>query len=196
MDIDSFWDLIGACRRQAPSQADRLTWLRDALSASKPSRSVQFQARLDEVTHEACTSDLWSAADLICGGWCSDDGFCYFGLWMVGLGRDAFTRAVADPDALAETPEVRRLASRRGELSNDDWPDWEALDYVAEEVYGILTGLGDDCAEAFYEAVAAEQGDVVGGARPLGERWDVRSGDEASRRLPKLSAMFPVRSRA
>ncbi|WP_373430749.1 DUF4240 domain-containing protein [Streptomyces sp. B3I8] len=69
--------------------------------------------------------DLWVATERIFGGWCSDDGFCYFGLWMVGLGRNAFSRAVADPDALADTPEVQCLVARPRGLWNDDWPEWE-----------------------------------------------------------------------
>ncbi|WP_408647569.1 DUF4240 domain-containing protein [Streptomyces geranii] len=99
------------------------------------------------------------AVERIFGGWCSDDGFCYFGRGMVGLGRDTFSRAVADPDALADAPEVQCLLARPRELSNDDWPEWEFLDCVAKEAYGFLAGV-DDCGDAFCVAVVAEQGDV------------------------------------
>ena len=194
MDIDSFWALIEECRRQARGQDERLAWLRGELSRRSPAEVVQFQVRLDEVTHEAFTWDLWAAADRIFGGWCSDDGFCYFGLWMVSLGRESFSQAVANPDALADTPEVQRLVGRPREMWDDDWPDWESLDYVAMEAYGILTGVDDECGEAFYEAVDAEQSDEEGSSGPLGERWDVRCEDEAARRLPRLSTMFPLRS--
>lgn len=111
---------------------------------------------------------------------------------MVRLGRNAFSRAVADPDALVDTPEVQYLMARPRELWNDDWPEWEPLDYVAMEAYGLLTGI-DDCGDAFYEAIEAEQDDVCVGSRgPLGEQWDVRSEAEAARKLPRLSAMFPL----
>lgn len=154
---------------------------------------MQFQVRLDEVTDEALTWDLWAAAERIFGGWCSDDGFCYFGLWMVGIGREAFVPAVIDSDSLADTPEVQRLVGRPRELWNDDWPEWESLDYVAMEAYGLLTRADDDSGDAFYEAVEAEGG-AVGGNRGLrGDRWDVRYEDEAMRKLPRLSAMFPLR---
>lgn len=167
-------------------------WLCGALSRRPVAEVVQFQVRLDEVTHEAFTWDLWAAADRIFGGWCSDDGFCYFGLWMVGLGRDAFSRALADPDSLADVPEVQCLVGRRREMWNDDWPEWESLDYVAMEAYRSLTGVDDDCGEAFYEDVEAEQGDGEGSSGPLGQRWDVRREDEAARKLPRLSVMFPL----
>ncbi|MFD8911075.1 DUF4240 domain-containing protein [Streptomyces sp. NPDC059575] len=192
MDIDSFWELIEECRRQGRDRDGRAAWLRDELSRRPLAEVVRFQVRLGEVTHEAFTWDLWAAADRILGGWCSDDGFCYFGLWMVGLGREAFTRAVADPDTLAATPEVQGLAGRPREAWNDDWPGWEPLDYAAMEAYATLTGVDDECGEAFYEAVGAEQGDGSGNSGPLGERWDVRCEGEAARRLPRLSAMFPL----
>ncbi|GGK18588.1 hypothetical protein GCM10011583_58050 [Streptomyces camponoticapitis] len=194
MDIDSFWELIEECRRQAQGRDERLAWLRGALSQRSLAEVVRFQVRLDEVTHEAFTWDLWAAADQIFGGWCSDDGFCYFGLWMVGLGREAFTQAVADPDVLAATPEVQALVGRPREVWNDDWPEWESLDYVAMEAYGILAGVDEKCGEAFYEAVHAEQGDGGDNSGPLGERWDGRREDEAARKLPRLRRCFPCDS--
>ncbi|MFF4574142.1 DUF4240 domain-containing protein [Streptomyces sp. NPDC001410] len=195
MDIDSFWELIEECRRQARGPDERLAWLRGELLRRSLAEVVQFQVRLDEVTHEAFTWDLWAAADRVLGGWCSDDGFCYFGLWMVGLGREAFSRAVVDPDALADALEVQRLVGRPREMWNDDWPGWESLDYVAMEAYGILTSDDDDCGDEFYEAVeAAEQHGELARPGPLGDRWDVRREDEAARKLPRLSAMFPLRS--
>jgi hypothetical protein len=171
VDIDSFWELIEECRRQAHGPDERLVWLCGALSRRPVAEVVQFQVRLDEVTHEA---------------------FSYFGLWMVGLGRDAFSRALADPDSLADVPEVQCLVGRPREMWNDDWPEWESLDYVAMEAYRGLTGVDDDCSEAFYEDVEAEQGDGEGSSGPLGQRWDVRREDEAARKLPRLSVMFPL----
>ncbi|WP_405992459.1 DUF4240 domain-containing protein [Streptomyces sp. NBC_00986] len=202
MDIDSFWGLIEECRRQARGRDGRLTWLRGELSRRPLTEIVGFQVCLDEVTYEASTRGLWAAADLILGGRCSDDGFCCFGLWMVGLGRDVFRRAVtdpdADPDALADAPEIHELARRPRELWNDDWPDWESLDYVAMEAYGIVTGVDDD-GDAFDDAVEAEKGEGNGGSGPLGERRDVRDESdegEAAHRLPRLSVMFPARPRS
>jgi len=192
VDIDSFWELIEECWRQTRGRDERLVWLRGELSRRAIPEVVQFQVRLDEVTREAFTWDLWAAADRIFGGWCSDDGFCYFGLWMVGLGREAFSRAVADPDALADAPQVQCLVGRPRERWNDDWPGWESLDYVAMEAYRGLAGVHDDCGEAFYKAVEAEQGAGEGSSGPLGQRWDVRREDEAARKLPRLSVMFPL----
>jgi hypothetical protein len=195
VDRDGFWELIEECRRRAPGREGRLGWLRGELSRRSPAEIVRFQARLDEVTHEALTWDLWAAADRIFGGRCSDDGFCYFRLWMVGLGREAFTRAVADPDTLAAAPEVQRLAGRPLDAWGDDWPGWESLDYVAPQAYEAAAGADDaddECGESFYDAVAAERRDRADRSGPRGERWDARREDEAARRLPRLSATFPL----
>ncbi|WP_405972688.1 DUF4240 domain-containing protein [Streptomyces sp. NBC_00988] len=197
MDIDTFWDIVEACRRQARGRDGRLTWLRDELSRRPLTEIVGFQVCLDEVTYEASTRDLWSAAERILGGRCSDDGFCYFGLWMVGLGREVFSRAVtgpdADPDALADAPEIQELAGRPRELWHDDWPDWESLDYVAMEAYEIATGVDDD-GDAFDDAVETERrdGNGMGGSGPLGGRRAVIDEGEVARTLPRLSVLFPV----
>ncbi|MFF7213598.1 DUF4240 domain-containing protein [Streptomyces sp. NPDC008238] len=192
MDIDSFWSLIEACRQQALSRDDRLEWLRGELSQKSPAEIVEFQVCLDQVTANAFTWDLVAAAERIFGGWCSDDGFCYFGLWMVGLGREAFERAVADPDALARTPEVRRLVGRPRSEWGGAWPEWESLDYVALEAHELVAGESDDCGDAFYDAVNARASSGAGPRGPAGERWDVRDEAEASRKLPRLSSVFPL----
>lgn len=119
---------------------------------------------------------------------------------MVGLGRDVFSRAVSSPDALVDAPEAQELAGRPRELWDDDWPEWELLDYVAMEAYGIATGVDederdgeDDDGDAFDEAVEAERGAGNGGSGLLGGRRDVRSEGDAARGLPRLSVMFPLR---
>lgn len=75
---------------------------------------------------------MWGAAYLIKDGVCSSDGFWYFQVWLIGLGREAFERAVANPDNLASVSEVLRLAGRPADdWSLDEWPNWELLDSVA-----------------------------------------------------------------
>lgn len=157
---------------------------------------MRFQVCLDQVTQDASTEDLWAAAARIFGGRCSDDGFCYFGLWMVGLGREAFERALADPDALADAPEVQRLAGRPRDEWNDDWPEWELLDYVALEAYERAAGGAEDgaesCEDAFDDAVEARRLNDEGGRDPVGGRGEVGGGGEAALGLPRLSRLFPL----
>ncbi|MER6194255.1 DUF4240 domain-containing protein [Streptomyces cyaneofuscatus] len=192
MNVESFWELMETCRRQSESRDARLAWLRDELSSRSQVEIVEFQLRLDQVTRQAFHWDLVAAAERIFGGRCSDDDFDYFGLWMVGLGGEVFGRAVLDPDALADAPRVPALAGRSWRNWGEDWPGWELLDYVASEAYGAVTGDPDPCGEAFYAAVRAQRGEHVGSRGLAGERWNVRDEAEATRRLPRLSVMFPL----
>ncbi|MFJ3788767.1 DUF4240 domain-containing protein [Kitasatospora sp. NPDC090091] len=207
MDTDAFWDVVEQCRRAADTLEERLVRLEEELSRRPLADVVRFQVRLEEVVDDAYTWELWAAADRIKGGWCSDDGFFYFRLWLVGCGRAAFERVLGDPDSLAELPEVRRLAGRpRAEwCDTEEWPDWEELDYVAESAFARLTG-GDgaeaderdeeEVSDEFLDAVAAEQSrPIAPDAPPRGVRWEVRDEAEAARRLPVLSALFPLDSR-
>ncbi|MEU0788375.1 DUF4240 domain-containing protein [Streptomyces sp. NPDC006173] len=144
------------------------------------------------VTRQTFHWDLVAAAERTFGGRCSDDDFDYFGLWMVGLEGEIFGRAVLDPDALADVPEVLALAGRSWRGWGEDWPGWELLDYVASGAYELVTGDPDPCGEEFYAAVQAQRGEHLVSRWLAGERWNVREEAEATRRLPRLSAMFPL----
>ncbi|UWE10218.1 DUF4240 domain-containing protein [Actinacidiphila bryophytorum] len=151
MDIETFWRLIAEILRHSPGLSDREAFLRDRLAAFQPGDIVQFQMHLDKARESAYSWDLWGAAMRIIGGWCSDDGFEYFRLWLIGKGRDAFERTVAQPDALGELPEIQCLVGRHRRTWDDDkvWPEWESLDYLASQAYGRAVGDNDDCAEDF-----------------------------------------------
>ncbi|MFD4613113.1 DUF4240 domain-containing protein [Streptomyces sp. NPDC058451] len=194
MNVESFWELMEACRQQSEGRDARLAWLRNELSRRSQVEIVEFQLCLDQVTRQTFHWDLVAAAERIFGGRCSDDDFDYFGLWMVGLGGEIFGRAVLDPDALADASEVLALTGRNWRDWGEDWPGWELLDYVASEAYGFVTGDPDPCGEDFYAAVRAQRGEHVVNRGLAGERWNVRDEAEATRRLPRLSVMFPLRA--
>ncbi|MGW6912409.1 DUF4240 domain-containing protein [Kitasatospora sp. NPDC054939] len=195
MRIDAFWTLIETSRRHAALPDDRLDWLRQELREQRPADLVAFHGWLEETTDRAYSWELWAAADRIMGGYCSDDGFCYFRLWLVGCGRAAYEAALADPDSLAELPGIRQLVGRpmSSWCESVEWPEWEELDYLAQEVHDGLTGA-DDEGDAFYDAVDDwhPDGSPMPDADPTGERWDVRDPAEAARRLPRLTALFPA----
>ncbi|MGV9386344.1 DUF4240 domain-containing protein [Nonomuraea sp. NPDC003707] len=78
-------------------------------------------------------------------GWCSDDSFWYFQPWLIGLGHDAFEQVAASPDSLADLPQVRRLAGRpSSDWSDDEWPEWDLLNYIALKAYERATGQRTD----------------------------------------------------
>ncbi|MGW6442383.1 DUF4240 domain-containing protein [Lentzea sp. NPDC055074] len=180
MDLNAFWGLIEESAVAASDQDDRLERLTAALAALPPAEVVEFAVRLDEVRRRVDTWGHWHAAHLICGGLCSDDGFFYFQAWLVGQGRAVFEAVAADPDALADLPHVRVLASRGGvhAWADEEWPDWEGLDYVAAEAFD-----GD-----------LEEQPAVGGVlvspEPVGVSWDFADPAEISARIPRLGVLF------
>jgi len=197
METDALWTLVTDSRRRGLRGEGRDAWLLDALARRPPQDIVRFQACLEHVIGEAFTWNLWAAADLIFGGWCSDDTFCSFQQWMVGLGRPVFEAAVTDPDVLAYAPEVLRLSSRpRGAWSEGEWPRWESLTFLAPQAYEGATGTFDDCGDSFYAAAQALLEAETSGDRvqpgPRGQRWSVRDAAESVRRLPRLTSMFPL----
>ncbi|MGN9775273.1 DUF4240 domain-containing protein [Micromonospora sp. H33] len=186
---DDFWALIGASATATGDPEARLAWLTDRLAERPAEDSVDFALRLDEARARADTWRLWGAASLVCAGLCSDDGFHYFQAWLVGLGRDTFERVIADPDALADVPQVRRLAGRSVDDWDDaEWPDWESLDYVADEAYERVTGV----AEGLDDAVAAHGRVLSSSPDPADEQWDLDDPAELRHRYPRLAALFPL----
>ncbi|MFF1508969.1 DUF4240 domain-containing protein [Streptomyces sp. NPDC058326] len=169
MNDDAFWALIDELSRRPGDREERQEWLREELMRRPVSEAVHFQVRLEEACGRADTRALWRAANRIESGACTDDGFHYFTLWLVGQGRKVYESILADPDALADVPEVRALVGRhRDEWDDDEWLEWEELDYVAQDAYDELTDQDDDDGEEFLDAVeeAAEELAELSGGLP------------------------------
>ncbi|WP_160161678.1 DUF4240 domain-containing protein [Embleya hyalina] len=185
MHRDDVWNLIEEARRTGADPNERLRVLCDRLSTLPLPEIVGFQVGLDEVRRPLDTWVAWAAAARIMGGFCSDDGFWYFQPWVIGLGRDAYERVVADPDALADLPEVRRLAGRPFESWSDaEWPQWEELAYAAAEAYEARTGRED----GLEDALDALDIDLPAVPNPPG---DSLTDTARARLLPKLHTLFP-----
>jgi hypothetical protein len=194
MDTEGFWRLIEDSRVSASGRSSRERILQDRLTTLAPGDIVAFQVFLDQTRSHAFTWDLWGAAMRIFGGWCSDDGFAYFRMWLIGQGRATFEDAVASPDSLAEVDAVRRLAGRPPSEWDDDceWPEWESLDYVAKNAYESATGSAGECGEIFYDAVRSQLSKTTFERHPLGEHWDARDEAIAALKIPLLAARFPL----
>lgn len=186
MDLDDFWRLVDESGRQAATTAERDAWLTDRLAALPAADIAEFQVRLDQVRERVDTWHMWGAAHLICDGLCSDDGFWYFQCWLIGLGRETFERVAADPDALAGLPLVHDLVSRGPNgWADDEWPDWESLDFVAGAAYERVTGLP----EGLEEATRAQGHRMRCVPEPADDEWDHTDRDQLYRRLPRLLAL-------
>jgi Protein of unknown function (DUF4240) len=89
--------------------------------------------------------------------------------------------------------EVLQLVGRPvDDWSQEDWPDWESLSYVAWEAYEQVTGEE----EGLSGAMEAQGHHSPSDPDPTGERWDFEDPAEAALRLPRLSWMFPLTDRA
>ncbi|MEL5958309.1 DUF4240 domain-containing protein [Streptomyces sp. CLV115] len=188
MDEKTFWTLMDELSRRPGDRHERLEWLRGELRCRPAAERVEFQARLEAACDAVATDALWRAVDRIEGGLCSDDGFDYFALWLVAQGQGTYQAVLADPDALADVAEVRAVVGRHArEWRDDEWPEWEELDYVAQEVFDEPAGQEGDCGEAFYEALEAVQ-----------ETWakpeeEIDTAEVTARTgTPRLDALFPA----
>lgn len=185
MDVGEFWWLVERSVRECTGRRARATWLQERLAGRGTRDILDFEVHLDDASDRAMTWLMWGAACRIVGP-CSDDSFHYLRNWLMTLGRDAFERVVADPDALALLPQVRRLAARdRAAWRPDEWPEWEELDYAAGEAFEGVRGAGAN----IYRAVEQHR------AHPRlptlqDERWDIADPAEAARRLPQLTRLF------
>jgi Protein of unknown function (DUF4240) len=192
MDIDTFWTLIQDSLDHSPKRSARQGYLHTRLIGFEPEEIAEFQSYIYYACARADSWDLWQAAARICGGFCSDDGFEYFRLWLVGRGRDVFERAIAVPDSLAEAPEIQRLVGRPMKEWDDDaeFPAWESLAYVAGGAYAEVTAEEDE--DAFDDAV-----DAVDLPAPLPDylaeqRWNARDEQAATVKIPNLARAFPT----
>ncbi|WP_203972267.1 DUF4240 domain-containing protein [Planotetraspora silvatica] len=188
MDLDAWWTVIDQARTAVGDRADdrnlpddplppELTNLLVTLDAAE---IIDFALLLIQVTDSAYRRPLWNAAYLIEGG-CGDDGFMDFRHGLVLQGRETFTRAVADPDSLADLPVVALMSRDEG-----GWIGYESLSYLPREAYGRVTGETG----SFDAAMEAAVPHMDRPARASGEDWDQEDDDENRRRLPRLAALF------
>ncbi|MBC6457604.1 DUF4240 domain-containing protein [Actinomadura sp. HBU206391] len=187
MDIDAWWGFVERARASAGDRADDrdppndplVPHLVDQLAALPPEQIIAFGGTFSEIWSSAYRYSLWGAAYLIEGG-CGDDGFMDFRAGLILLGRDTFTRALEDPDSLAELPVVNRMA-------HDDkgWIGCEGMNYVSRIAYGRRQGETDSY-DAYHEALP-RPGRLE---PPTGENWDFEDEDEMRRRLPRLAELF------
>jgi hypothetical protein len=176
MNDKRFWDIIQTAAGRVSANPDwfgkeMLQTLREELVKLPPDEILQFRRVFDQKVDEAYRNDLWGAAYLINGG-CSDDGFHYFRCWLIGRGKKVYSRALKDPDTLAD-------------ILDGDWPMEATLDGAAARAWEEKTGRSD---MEFYEELEKR------GRLPVeseeGEDWDFDDNDEMRRRFPRLCKCY------
>ena len=168
-------------------QRERTQWLTENLARLPAPAIIEFELHLTAQRKRVDTWLMWGAAWIIMQGWCSDDGFFYFQPWLVGLGNQTFERVADNPDHLAGIPQIQRLADRRSSgWSDDEWPEWELLNYAARNAYERASGEADGLDNAL-EAQGLRR---ICDAAPEGDRWNYDDPGERLARLPRLTALL------
>jgi hypothetical protein len=177
MDRAAFWQIIDATRREANNdpgmQVDRL---RAALRRLSAQDVLAFHRTLTIYHARTYDWNLWGASYVI-GGGRSDDGFYYFGLWLISKGEAVYEDALRDPETLVAVI-----------LPADGDCELEAFGYVPGEVWREKTGDDDISDDAFPPGSA--EGERIGQAigNPTGELWADEA--ELQARFPKLWQRF------
>ncbi|MEV0591153.1 DUF4240 domain-containing protein [Nonomuraea cavernae] len=200
MDIDGFWDLIERSDRETDTRETRLAWLEDELARRSVEEVVDYYAWWKITQGRGCTTDLYAAYWFVFGMG-SLDGFEYFVDWLISLGRATFEDVADCPDCLIELPEVLRLLERkrlyysakikrrRPAWTEEEYPEFELLGYVA---YSAYERFGREV-DGLHAAVQARDIDSGFPLIPAieetrqGEKWDLEDDREVLRRLPRIA---------
>jgi Protein of unknown function (DUF4240) len=171
----------------ASGQRERSEWLTRRLAGLPVQEIIEFELQLAAQRKRVDTWLMWGAARIIMKGWCSDDGFFYFQPWLVGLGQETFEQVADNPDSLADVPHIHRLAGRpTSDWSDDEWPEWELLNYVARNAYERATGEEDGLDNALEAQGLHRICDVA----PQDDSWNYDDPDQRLARLPRLTALL------
>jgi hypothetical protein len=143
MDEAVFWDVLEETRAAAEDAADHCQRLADRLACFKAGDISKFNKILHTKINKANRHDIWAVAYIIRGG-CGDDAFEYFRAWLVLQGKEAFERALANTEVVADLVE-----------KGID-PQAEELLYAAQEAYQDVKG--EDLPKSAYPKAGKLQG--------------------------------------
>ncbi|MEE3919056.1 DUF4240 domain-containing protein [Micromonospora sp. BRA006-A] len=150
-----------------------------------PEHIADFQLGLEAARRPIDTYAMWGAANQILDGLCSSDTFWYFQPWLIGQGS-------ASPGTRTTSPTCPPFGCSPAAVtrwSDAEWPQWEALDYVAADAYERVTGRRD----GLHEALKARGHRVYADPEPNDQPWNSDSLTEIAQRLPRLARLFPRR---
>jgi len=160
MDEDGFWKIVQNAHDSSGGDMDqKCAALRRQVAALSKKDAPEFARLFDAKMDQAYSWPLWGAAYVINGG-CSDDTFTDFRAALISRGRQAFERAIADPDSLAD--------------EDFDEGDWFYEGYQ----YAVTDGV---------EAVAGTRPQRSAPGQPSGTEWRE---DAVYALFPKLSGKF------
>ena len=107
---DTFWTLIDQAKGHSGGPGE---WLIEQLVDLGPEQAKRFDTMARVYMDLAYQYGLWTAANVMERGGCTDDGFMDFRAWLVAQGKEVYLAALADPDSLA--------GAARAEKQPGDW---------------------------------------------------------------------------
>ena len=129
MDETGFWKIVQDANDAAGGDMVRKSnVLQQKISALPAADAIEFARLFDAMMGKAYSHPLWGAAYVINGG-CSDDTFDDFCSSLISRGRQAFERALSNPDSLAD--------------ESDDDEDWFYEGYQYAVTNGVIAAAGD-----------------------------------------------------
>ncbi|MFV0400804.1 MAG: DUF4240 domain-containing protein [Oscillospiraceae bacterium] len=99
--LDAFWSVLDQARETAAPYPEVADHLMETLSYMQKDDLLLWGKMFDAYHQLAYKEKLWQVADILDGGFCSDDGFIDFRAWLILQGREVYTAALSDPDTLA-----------------------------------------------------------------------------------------------
>lgn len=161
---------------RGPPADGSLQWLTERLTALGPQQAQDFHDILHGYKHLAYKYGLWTAATLMCGNGCSDDGFMDFRAWLIAQGKEVYLAALADPDSLADVEPYGGC-------------QFESFSYVASEVLNTLTGgdAYDSMDPDGFDALVLELAKGIQYGEGIGYPYEW---DELERHFPRLCEKY------
>ena len=170
LDEDGFWAVVERTRVAGDGDLEAMSEaLYGELEDADDEQLVAFETHYVQTLGRLGSWRHAEAAEVVCG-FISDDVFVDYRTWVLTRGRDVVDAVAADPDALADVPELDRSCEEAG-LG-------ELYGSVAAQLYAERTG------EEFPESVPSPFG-----AGPTGERS--ADADAVRAALPRLAERYP-----
>lgn len=166
MDTNRFWTIIETATGRDPKTVD--DWddrLVEQLVKLSTEEIQEWDRLFNHCMALAYRYDLWAAAYLINGG-ASYDGFYYFRCWLIGMGRDTYTKALEAPDSLAD-------------VVSSTWLD-EGIDAEAT-IDSVASSVGEG---AMVTLESPEKREIVG------DKLDFEEDEVMRQALPRLFSLL------
>jgi hypothetical protein len=128
VDEQKFWEVVQQAHDQSGGDMDEKCEVMKKVASKLPKdEAMAFYHCFDSMMDRLYSWPLWGAAYVINGG-CGDDTFSDFRASLISRGQNAFEKALADPDSLADE-----------EFGEDAW-FYEGYEYAVTD--GVKAAVG------------------------------------------------------